>query len=229
MASTNFAAVKAAGAVAVIVRTNYGLRHDDLVAEHNRRADAAGISRMFYWYPLSRQDPAEQAALAFQLSGGVRGRRGWLDVEENAQADGAEPVFPKFSEALWGHVNTGLMTCDSLTGLLTGVYSSKVKLDSWFTAAQQARWAHRFGWWAHYNMNISMPWIPAGWANKPRKYEMWQDQIAPWPGCLAPVDQNRLWPGLTVEELLGASVPPTPPPPAANIADHARAIIGLVS
>jgi hypothetical protein len=212
VASTDFATVKAAGAAAVVIRTNYGLRIDDLVAEHNRRADASALPRMFYWYPLSRQDPTQQATLAFHLSGAARGRRGWIDLEENAGSDGADPAWPRYSWSYFEHANTGLLTVDSLTQALTGVYSSKTYLDHWFTPEQQVRWANRFGWWAHYNTTISMPWIPAGWTNKARKYEMWQDQIAPWPGCAAPVDQERLWPGLTVEELLGAGTPVVVPP-----------------
>jgi hypothetical protein len=233
VASTDFAAVKAAGAAAVVIRTNYGLRVDDLVVEHNRRADAAALPRMFYWYPLTRKDPTEQATQAFQLSGATPGRRGWIDLEENARSDGADPAWPRYSHLYFEHADIGLLAADVLSGMLTGVYSSKTYLDYWFTPQQQARWANRFGWWAHYNPTITMPWIPAGWINKARPYEMWQDQIAPWPGCKDPVDQERLWPGLTIEELLGTGAPPVVVPPAvdplaAAVSAHARAIQGLV-
>lgn len=221
-------------AQAVIIRGAYGLTPDKSAPEHNSRADSAGLPRMFYWYPLSRRDPVKQALTAFTQSGGETGRRGWVDLEESTANDGAEPVFPRYSESYWQHVNAGLVTIDSRTGLTAGIYSSAAWLNWWFTADQQTRWANatatrpgRFLWVAHWIENgfPPKPDMPQGW----QTYALWQTGKGPWPGMTGNVDQSQLGPGTTLTQLLGVT-PPTPPsddPDVAQIRAHAAAILEL--
>jgi GH25 family lysozyme M1 (1,4-beta-N-acetylmuramidase) len=225
-ATIDMAAVKAAGCAAVIIRTNYGMRIDELASEHNRRADDAGLPRMLYWYPLSRESAAAQARLAFHHGGRV-GVRAWEDAEENAGNDGQDPKWPRYSWDYWRHVDDGLRCMDDLTGVLTGLYSSKTYLDHWFSAEQQARWAERFGWWAHYT-SLPRPRIPLGWMGKPRPYELWQYAIGRWPGVQTAVDLDYGWPGLTLAELLGVApiVEPVVETPALALVDELRALVG---
>lgn len=227
-ATIDMRAVKAAGCAAVIVRGTYGTRIDELAAEHCRRADDAGLPRMHFGYHLSRQDPALQAELAYHHTGGARGGRAWRDLEESTPNDGAEPRFPRYHWDHWHHINAALLRSDDLTGLLTGLYSSKTWMDYWFTAEQQALWRHRPGWWAHYT-SLPTPRIPWGWQNKLRPYELWQYAIGRWPGVEGPVDLDYGWPGLTLAELMGtAMLPPPVDDRAARIAGWAREIIAEV-
>ena len=201
-ATIDMGTVKNAGCSAIIIRTNYGLAKDELVDEHNRRADIAQLPRMFYWYPLTRYDPVRQAQLAFQYSGGQALRRGWSDIEEPT------PSFLRYSEAYWKHINDGLLIADALTGLTTCIYSRQTYMDWWFTLEQQKRWSHRPGWWAHYaNPGPGIPRIPAGWKDVIKPYFLWQYGVGNWAGVIPLVDLDRTWPWLTLNELLGASAP----------------------
>ena len=224
-ATIDLRAVKTAGCDAVIVRATYGMRIDECVAEHNRRADEAELPRMLFWYPLSRESAVTQARLAFHHGGSRLGVRAWGDAEESEANDGRPPKWPRFSWDYWRHVNDGLRAMDDLTGVLSGMYSSKTYLDWWFTAEQQAEWSERLGWWAHYT-SAARPRIPLGWANKPRPYELWQYAIGRWDGVAGAVDLNRSWPDLTLAELLGST--PAVPTPAETVAGHAAAIWELV-
>ncbi len=196
-ATVDMRLVRAAGAVLVINRQCYGTKPDELAAEHNRRADDAGLPRQGYWYHLSRKSPTEMVDVAYSLMGGRR--RMYADMEECAYNDGDEPVFPRYSEAYFEHVNTALLRADALTGLTAGMYSRAGWLDYWFTEEQQRRWRHRPGWWANR-------YIPLGWKGLARPYWLRQDVIGPWPGVVGNVDQDSLHPDLALAELLGISM-----------------------
>lgn len=232
--TANMQQAKDAGAVGVTVRSNYGTRPDTTAPEHNRRADAASLPRAFYYYHLSRQDPVRQANVGFIQAGKVAGVRGFADLEESAGNDGADPVFPRYSEDYYQHVTLGLITCDNLTNRITGIYSSQQWLDRWFTKSQQQRWVEqkRWGWWAHWSdPGPGIPWVPAGWKGLPVEWCQWQDKTGPWPGFQGQVDQSALWPGLSWESIFTLVDPVEPPPPnttltAINI--QAQAIRKLV-
>lgn len=220
--TADIAAAYAAGAVGFITRSCYGTRLDTTAAEHNRRVDAAGAPRAFYWYDLSRQDPVRMAEVAFTAAGSPRGMRGWCDLEENRRADGADPVYPAYSPAYFQHVDTALMTCDLLTGTRTGVYSTASWLNSHFTLSQQEQWAEmgRPCWVAHWApAGPGIPAIPLGWKGRPDPYVLWQDMAATWPGFASQVDQSQVpaWVA-DLSEIFGAL--PTTPPPSANPLDR---------
>jgi hypothetical protein len=233
-----------AGALGFNTRSNYGERVDTTAREHNRRIDAAGAPRAFYWYDLSRQDPRRMAEIAFEQSGSRRGRRGYCDIEENRRADGADPVFPPRSSGYFNHINAGLLRCDDLTGELTGLYSNSF-LDAWFSREQLAVWAElgRPLWTAHWaEPGPGIPYVATAWRNRPKPYVLWQDRVGPWPGFAIPgtvvnVDQNIVpaW-IVSLSEIFGsaaAGAPPVVVPPpaasvAADIAGHATAIKELL-
>lgn len=230
IATIDMAAVKASGlGPLIIIRTNYGMREDDLAAEHIRRADAAGIPRTHYWYNLSRQDPKAMADKAFTISGSLRGRRMAMDVEENASSDGLDPQYPRRSVLYFNHVTAGLKAMDAFTGQVTHIYSSKSYMDEWFTKEQQDVWADegRFGWWAQYPNETNpqppaagkSPLIPAGWQDNQLvsgkfPWGWWQyTGNGTCPGVQTKVDINVTAPGVTAAMILGTTIAPVPPEP----------------
>jgi hypothetical protein len=235
--TANFQAAADAGAAGFINRSNYGLTLDVTAAEHNRRALATGKPTAFYWYPLSRKDPLAMAEMAFAAAGSRPHVRGHMDLEESLNNDGAEPVYPRFSEDLWRHANSGLLLCDQLTGEKTGIYSSATYMDAHYTLVQQLRWADegRPGWWAHYHSAApGIPWVPLGWKHAAIPWVMWQDKIGSWPGYEGVVDQSVV--GMWVRdlsEIFGsagtASAPPVLPPAAPGWTPTELAVIDGVA
>lgn len=199
VAPLDLAAARAAGAVAVVVRQNYGLRPDDFALDHNAKADAVGLPRMVFWYLLTHQDARRQAELCWELSGRGR-RRAWLDFEQSVENGDLPPAFPRYSDALFWHLVTALDRADELFGMPCGVYSRATYLDHWLTRAQQEVLARgRPLWLAQWNSVVTAPDLPLGW----NAWAMWQWKIGTWPGVDGNVDQNRINPALGLDALLG--------------------------
>ena len=206
-ATSDLATAKAAGATGIIIRSCYGTQADSVAPLHIAHADAAGLPRGFYWYHLSRQHAQNQAALAFRVAGEWIGMQGFVDLEESTANDGAEPVFPRFSELYYNHINAALFKCDDLTGLSTGIYSRKGWLDWWFTLEQQRRWNFRPLWVASWT--DGQPSLPVGWSALTRPYVLHQFKVTEtWPGFSVRVDRNKTYPGLRAADILGGVVAP---------------------
>ena len=206
-ATSDLATAKAAGATGIIIRSCYGTQADSVAPLHIAHADAAGLPRGFYWYHLSRQHAQDQAALAFQVAGSRTGMQGFADLEESTANDGAEPVFPRFSELYYNHINAALLKCDALTLHNTGIYSRKGWLDWWFTLEQQRRWNFRPLWVASWT--DGQPSLPVGWSALAQPYVLHQFKVTEtWPGFTVRVDRNKTYPGLQAVDILGGAVVP---------------------
>ena len=215
--TSDLATAKAGGAAGVIIRSNYGMAADTSAPDHIRHAEAAGLPRGFYWYHLSRQHAVDQAALAFRVAGSRPGLQGFVDLEESAGNDGAEPVFARYSNGYFLHVDTALRECDRLTGKTTGIYTRKSWLDFWFTLEQQRLWNSRPLWAASWGSGT--PSLPVGWSVLPRPYVLHQFKVnESWPGFSGNVDQNKTYPGLRAVDIFGITAPAPPPTGALTMA-----------
>ena len=217
----DMAAVRAAGARGVFIRTNDGDYRDPTTAEHLRRAKEAGIIWGYYFYHRTRVPATEQAELAFSIAGRPV-LRPLCDVEE------PNPSLPAFSEAYFAHVDEALRRTDALVGGVLGttmIYSRQTWMDAHFTEAQQRRWSSvgRLGYWAHYNSAITKPWIPAGWKDEPfpvSEYALWQyTSTGTWPGVKRAVDIGRSRPGQDFNALLLNTDPQQPNPSPVPVPD----------
>lgn len=207
-----------AEAEVVVIRLGDGMNLDPCFVRYRE----ALVTRRALWaiYHLHRPEVAagRQEAFVKQHQPEMPPAGVWGDFEFNNGLTG---------ETYFNNANRYLLGLDNLYDTPTGMYSGAWFLNPILTQAQMARWAWRKSWFASYP-NLS---IPSGWRDAPRQYVLHQyTDRRVWPGLPRPADANWRNPAVPLSALLFVTPPPPPPADtlAADIAGHARAVLGLV-
>jgi lysozyme len=163
----DFAAMKAAGAVGVIIRAGQNSWLDSDFHTNWNAAKAAGLPRGSYWFYDSRTEPAKQANQWHAAIGNDLPELGlWADLEEsyNGPYQG-EGNCKQFALAVGAY----------FPRTMQGVYTA-----AWWWSDTQRRmvddafWGAYPLWNAQYGVSSSFVAVPRPWQNRQDKIVFWQ-------------------------------------------------------